>query len=160
MKCRKSLMGLAALLIMIFHFYIPVTKSPFEMAFYRASYIGVDLFFFVSAYSLSQREKISFVPFMKNRLCNVYVPFLVMAGICAVYKKWTWQRFSAGGIGSGAFHERRRGLHVVYSGYHDILSSGTFYNMPEKKIWPEDFCRDDCILACDCHFSPIRPALH
>lgn len=100
MKCRKSLMGLAALLIMIFHFYIPVTKSPFEMAFYRASYIGVDLFFFVSAYSLSQREKISFVPFMKNRLCNVYVPFLVMAGICAVYKKWTWQRFLQ--VASGA----------------------------------------------------------
>ena len=50
MKCKKSIMGLAALLIVIFHFYIPFTGTKLELTLWRATYIGVDLFFFVSAY--------------------------------------------------------------------------------------------------------------
>ena len=63
MKCKKSIMGLAALLIMIFHFYIPFSGLKAELVIYRAAYIGVDIFFFVSAYSLAQRDRIESVSY-------------------------------------------------------------------------------------------------
>lgn len=93
MKCKKSLMGLAALLIVIFHFWITITKSPIEATIYRSAYIGVDIFFFVSAYSLAQRKEIKYGSFILNRLLYIYLPFIIMAGICGIYKHWTIKRF-------------------------------------------------------------------
>lgn len=93
MKCKKSIMGFAALLILIFHFYIPFGKSGLETFFYRAAYIGVDLFFFVSANSLGRVDKIDFGPFIVSRISRVYVPFVIMAAIATVYKHWNLKRF-------------------------------------------------------------------
>lgn len=93
MKCKKSIMGLAALLIVIFHFYIPFTGTKLELTLWRATYIGVDLFFFVSAYSLGQREKISYLKFVGNRLLSIYVPFVVFAAVANFYEKWKYPRF-------------------------------------------------------------------
>ena len=93
MKCKKSIMGLAALLILIFHFYIPFTGSKVEMIMYRAAYIGVDIFFFVSAYSLAQREKITYQTFIRNRLLMIYLPFVMFALIANFYEKWKFPRF-------------------------------------------------------------------
>lgn len=93
MKCKKSIMGFAALLILVFHFYIPISGSQLEIFLTRSAYIGVDLFFFVSAYSFGMKEKIEYWPFIKNRILNIYLPFLVMAIIAAFYKKWTITRF-------------------------------------------------------------------
>ncbi len=78
-------MGLAALLILAFHFWMPLTASPIEANLYRSTYWGVDIFFFVSAYSLSQRKHISWLQFVGNRLIYVYIPFAVMAVIAAIY---------------------------------------------------------------------------
>lgn len=93
MKCKKSIMGLAALLILVFHFYIPLGTSNLEMFFYRSAYIGVDLFFFVSAYSLGTREKIKYGSFIGNRFYYIYFPFAIMALIATLYKKWSFGRF-------------------------------------------------------------------
>lgn len=95
MKCKKSLMGLAALLILMFHFNVPFIKSPYEIAFYKAGYIGVDLFFFVSAYSLGKRDKIKYGSFILNRLMNTYLPFVVLTIIYAVFKQISVTRFFA-----------------------------------------------------------------
>lgn len=92
MKSKKAVMGFAALLVLLFHFYIPVTKSPAENFLYRTSYIGVDLFFLVSACSLGKKEHIDFIPFMKNRLKSVWIPFCVLSVISAVYRKWNAAR--------------------------------------------------------------------
>jgi len=92
MKCKKSIMGLAALLIFIFHFYIPFGNSSIEMSLYKATYIGVDLFFFVSAYSLSLRKIDSYWTFIKNRIIYVYVPFVCFSIISALYNGWTFIR--------------------------------------------------------------------
>ena len=81
MKCKKSLMGIAAILILIFHFYIPFTDSIYELSFRKASYIGVELFFFLSACSIGKNTFIKFVPFIKNRLLLVYVPFVAFSVI-------------------------------------------------------------------------------
>ncbi len=81
-------MGLAALFIIIFHFWMPLTNTMIEASIYRSTYIGVDIFFLVSAYSLSKREHINYLEFIRNRLLNVYLPFVIMAIICAIYKRW------------------------------------------------------------------------
>ena len=86
-------MGLAALLIMIFHFYIPFSGLKAELVIYRAAYIGVDIFFFVSAYSLAQRDRIEYWKFVGNRLLSIYIPFVLFAVVAAFYEKWNYPRF-------------------------------------------------------------------
>ena len=93
MKCKKSIMGLAALLIVIFHFYIPFSGLKAELVIYRAAYIGVDIFFFVSAYSLAQRDKIEYWKFVGNRLLSIYLPFVLFAVVANFYGKWKYPRF-------------------------------------------------------------------
>ena len=86
-------MGLAALLIVIFHFYIPFSGLKAELVIYRAAYIGVDIFFFVSAYSLAQRDKIEYWKFVGNRLLSIYLPFVLFAVVANFYEKWKYPRF-------------------------------------------------------------------
>lgn len=93
MKCKKSLMGLAAFLILIFHFYIPFGESKFEIFIWQSAYYGVDLFFFLSAYSLGMKDKIKYGTFLTNRLCYIYVPFAIMTLIATIHKHWTFERF-------------------------------------------------------------------
>lgn len=93
MKCKKSLMGLAALLILIFHFYITFTGTKLEQSIYRAAYIGVDIFFFVSAYSLAKRGVASYFSFIRNRFMSIYVPFILFSVVGAIYGKWAISRF-------------------------------------------------------------------
>lgn len=93
MKNKKLLMGLAALMILVFHFYIPFGHSSFETFFSRSAYIGVDIFFFVSAYSLGTREDFKTLSFYRNRLLSTYLPFVIFACIMTFYKKWSLQKF-------------------------------------------------------------------
>lgn len=88
MKCKRSLMGLAGILIVIFHFYMPLTDNSLEQTIYRASYLGVDLFFFLSAYSLGSKRIIKYGEFILNRLVNVYLPFVFFSLIAFVYGGW------------------------------------------------------------------------
>lgn len=88
MKCKKSLMGLAALLIVIFHFYMPLTSSILEMTIYKAAYIGVDIFFFISAYSLSKRDLLDYKAFIRNRFAAIYLPFVVLAVFAFTINGW------------------------------------------------------------------------
>ena len=87
-------MGFAALLIFVFHFYIPFTDTPAETFFYRSAYIGVDLFFFLSAVSLGKNETLPFGSFILNRFSRVYAPFAVLAVIAAAYKGWTVKKLA------------------------------------------------------------------
>lgn len=110
MKSKKAIMGLAVLLILIFHFYIPVNGNVVEIFISKTAYIGVDLFFLVSAAAMSKRETISYASFLKNRFLSVYLPFLFFAVVCACYKQWSLLTFlkTISGIsfferGGGAF---------------------------------------------------------
>lgn len=87
---KKIVMGIAALFILAFHFWIPVTKASVII---KALYIGVDMFFFVSAWSLGKQSEINFFSFMKNRLDLVYFPFFVFALIALFYNGWKIERF-------------------------------------------------------------------
>ena len=121
MKCKKSLMGIAAILILIFHFYIPFTDSIYELSFRKASYIGVELFFFLSACSIGKNTFIKFVPFIKNRLLLVYVPFVAFSVIAFFFKSWEFVRLLKviSGIelferGGGAFLWFAPGIMILY----------------------------------------------
>lgn len=92
MKSKKRIMGYAALLIVIFHFYIPFLGIKAETIFMRAAYVGVDLFFFLSGYSLGTRQNFKTLPFYLNRLKSVYFPFAVLSVVCAVYQGWEPRR--------------------------------------------------------------------
>lgn len=87
MKSRKALMGYAALLILVFHFF-PVKGSEAVRFLSKTAYIGVDMFFFLSAYSFGKRGEINFWKFMSARLKKVYLPFVLFCIAAAVYKKW------------------------------------------------------------------------
>ena len=88
MTSKKSLMGFAALLIVFFHFWMPLSTSTIETTIYKSTYIGVDIFFFVSAYSQAQRKQSNYGKFILNRMEYIYAPFVVMAIINAIYKHW------------------------------------------------------------------------
>ena len=90
-------MCVSALLILAYHFWIPIT-SPGQIAheielFIRyVSFIGVDMFFFVSGFSVMSGD-IKYGDFLKNRFKNIYFKFVVFALIAAIYKKWKITKF-------------------------------------------------------------------
>lgn len=93
MKSKRALMGFAALLILFFHFYPILFNTSAERFLRQSAYIGVDLFFFLSAISLGKKKEIPFGSFALNRLQKVYLPFAVFCVVAAVYKKWTLKKF-------------------------------------------------------------------
>ena len=128
MRCKKEIMGLAALMVLFFHFYMPgsfsTTVSAFETFLYRASFVGVDLFFFVSAYSITSRntkEEFHAGKFILNRFSLIYVPFIILSIIYVIYRKLSFVSLLKiiGGVefyerGGGAFLWYFTGIMVIY----------------------------------------------
>lgn len=84
---KKSVSVIAALLILIFHLWIPVTGSNTENFLRQISYIGVDIFFFLSGLSLV-KPIISRKAFYLNRFKNVYLKFAFFAVFAAILETW------------------------------------------------------------------------
>ena len=93
MRSKRSLMGFSALLILLYHLYIPVTGSVIEQFIYGSSYIGVDIFFFLSAYSIGNASGSDYKSFLKNRFIRIYIPFIIFAGVSCLIKKLSILRF-------------------------------------------------------------------
>lgn len=84
---KKFLQFIGTILVLVFHIWATITSSTIESFIVRTSFIGVDLFFFVSAYSLADK-KIDLKSFMKNRFQTIYLKFAVLTLIAFFYKKW------------------------------------------------------------------------
>ena len=80
---KKFLQFLGTILVVIFHLWFRLTNTAFERFIVSISYIGVDLFFICSAYSLSRKEKIDYWPFVINRFKTVYFKFVVFTLVYA-----------------------------------------------------------------------------
>lgn len=93
MQNKRTIMAFSALLILIFHLWINITNSPIEIFIRQLCVIGVDLFFFVSAYSIAKKEPIDYKNFIINRFQKVYLKFIIFAIVGAIYFKWTIIRF-------------------------------------------------------------------
>ena len=88
MKNKKSIAAFSALQILIFHLWVYISRSEIEMFLRLTAYIGVDIFFFISAYSLSSRNVGNYKSFIINRLSVIYSKFIIFAIIKSWYKHW------------------------------------------------------------------------
>lgn len=85
MKNKKTIMTVSALFILIFHLWINITNSITEQYIRQLLVIGVDIFFFISCYSIGKKE-IKYKKFILNRITDIYFKFIILSLIYYVYK--------------------------------------------------------------------------
>ena len=135
---KKFLQVIAAFQILFFHLWAPLTSTQIEQFILKTAYVGVDMFFFLSAYSLAGR-KIDYVPFLKDRVLKLYAKFafftLIMAlfsksfGVIRVVKSLTLIEFFQ--KGGGAFLWFIPAILIFYAVYPLFLR----WNSRLKVIW-------------------------
>ena len=135
---KKFLQVIAAFQILFFHLWAPLTSTQIEQFILKTAYVGVDMFFFLSAYSLAGRE-IDYVPFLKDRVLKLYAKFaffvLIMAlfsksfGVIRVVKSLTLIEFFQ--KGGGAFLWFIPAILIFYAVYPLFLK----WNSSFKVIW-------------------------
>lgn len=93
MTNKKSIMAVSALWILIFHLWVFVSNgNTIEMFIKSLGYVGVDMFFFVSAYSLGKREVTKYGQFLWSRFQAVYLKFILFAIVACIYANWSIER--------------------------------------------------------------------
>ena len=95
MKNKKVIMSFSALMIIIFHLWINITKPNtniylIETYLRYIGYIGVDIFFFVSAYSLAKNEIDNYSNFIIKRFKKIYLKFIIFGVIAFFFNKWSF----------------------------------------------------------------------
>lgn len=89
MSNKRSVSLFSALLIVVFHLWVPVFgKAGIEHFVKQTAYIGVDMFFFLSGLSLASRKIENYGEFVCNRFLNVYGKFVLFAIVAAIYVHW------------------------------------------------------------------------
>ena len=84
----------SAIQILIFHLWVFVWQNNVIESFIKqTAYIGVDTFFFISAYSLGKKEGKYDLRFLYNRFVNIYIKFIVFALVACIYAKWKFSYF-------------------------------------------------------------------
>ena len=135
---KKFLQVIAAFQILLFHLWAAITSTQIEQFVLKTAYVGVDMFFFLSAYSLAGRE-IDYVPFLKDRVLKLYAKFaffvLIMAlfsksfGVIRAVKSLTFIEFFQ--KGGGAFLWFIPAILIFYAVYPLFLK----WNSRFKVIW-------------------------
>lgn len=85
MQNKKTIMVVSALFILIFHLWVNITTFIEESIIRQICVVGVDLFFFVSAYSISKKKEIIYKDFIINRLTDIYLKFILLTIIYVIY---------------------------------------------------------------------------
>ena len=90
MQNKKSIMTFSALQILIFHLWIYIlNNNEIEIFLKQTSYIGVDIFFLISAYSLASRNVDHYGKFLLFRFKAVYLKFIIFAVVATIYSHWS-----------------------------------------------------------------------
>lgn len=100
-KYRGAVMGFAALWILFFHEWIPITGESFAVAsvpleafFKRIGFCGVDIFLFLSGIGLTYSiGKSGVFSFYYRRIKRIILPFLTMAILRCILEKWPFVEF-------------------------------------------------------------------
>ncbi len=100
LQTKKSIMAVAALLIAVYHLWIPVFPAggmpgQVERFVVATGYIGVDLFFFLSAYALTFSDLRSKRSFIGRRVVRVYPLFLLFCAAALALGQLSPSRFFA-----------------------------------------------------------------
>lgn len=83
-------MAFSAMQIMIFHLWVYIFRgNELEIFLRQTAFVGVDIFFFLSAFSLGSREIAGYKSFMAGRFKAVYLKFLIFAVVAYIYKGWS-----------------------------------------------------------------------
>lgn len=95
MKNKKVIMSFSALMIIIFHLWINITKPNttiylVETYLRYIGYIGVDIFFFLSAYSLANNKIDNYSNFIIKRFKKIYLKFIIFGVIAFFFNKWSF----------------------------------------------------------------------
>ena len=93
MENKKSIMVFSALQILIFHLWIYIGTSDIEQFIKQTAYVGVDIFFLLSAYSLAKYNKpVKYFKFVWSRFKLVYLKFILFAIVAFFYSSWSITR--------------------------------------------------------------------
>lgn len=124
-KTQKPLLGVAALLILIFHL-LPVLRTGGAIATLSqfvtlTAYIGVDMFFFLSGYVLVFSRTDNYFAYLKRRLLKIY-PIFLLSGIVYILLGFakpdtmlkTWLGVSLFERGGGSFLWFLPSIMIVY----------------------------------------------
>ena len=95
-KNRQAVKAVAALLILFFHLWVSPFQGNTQLSialtiedFIRqTAYIGVDMFFLISAYSIAKYSIDDYKAFVLKRSGTVYIKFVLFAITAFIYKKW------------------------------------------------------------------------
>ena len=98
-KYRNAIMGVAALSILFFHAWTPITLEPgesrvflisfLEHFFKKTGFVGVDIFFLLSGIGLTFAiNKGSTLRFYYRRIRRVILPFFAVGIIRGIVQKW------------------------------------------------------------------------
>ncbi|MGN0437150.1 MAG: acyltransferase family protein [Lachnospiraceae bacterium] len=89
MNNKRSVMAFSALQILIFHLWVtPLDASEITLFLKQTAYIGVDVFFFVSGYSLAGSSINDYFGFVVSRLKKIYLKFILFSVVAFIYLKW------------------------------------------------------------------------
>lgn len=86
-KYRPQIMGVASLFILFFHAWLPIfdsfkLASTMELFIKRVSFVGVDMFLFVSGFSLVfSINKNSLKSYYLRRIIKIYIPVLIFVSL-------------------------------------------------------------------------------
>jgi peptidoglycan/LPS O-acetylase OafA/YrhL len=100
LKTRKGIMAVAAIFIAAYHLWIPVfpagaLSGKIEHFTVTTAYMGVDLFFFLSAYALTFSKITSKRKFVFRRFGKMYPVFLLFCVSALIMGKLSFPRFFA-----------------------------------------------------------------
>lgn len=86
-------MAFSALQILLYHLWINLFPgNQIEMFLRAGAFVGVDIFFFLSGFSLGGRETGNYWTFVKSRFTSVYLKFILFAVAALIYSKWKFTR--------------------------------------------------------------------
>jgi len=87
-------MCFSALEILIFHLWVTVFKNnQVELFIRKTAYIGVDIFFLLSVYSLASRKITDLKAYYLSRFKAVYFKFFVFTALASILSAWGIKRF-------------------------------------------------------------------
>lgn len=86
-------MFVASVLIVIFHVWVRMIDRtspiyPIGTFLRHVGFIGVDMFFFVSAFSIATRKELKYKSFVLSRFKYIYLKFAVFAVVAFIYESW------------------------------------------------------------------------
>ena len=88
MKNKSLSMFVSAILIAVFHLWINITSFEIENFIKFICFVGVDIFFLVSAFSIAKSDTENYKEYIKKRFSKIYLKYIFFAIIASIVFGW------------------------------------------------------------------------